>query len=76
MSQTKKQSLAEAVINTAVGFAISLASIFLIFPVFGIESTAVKNVGITVYFTAISIARGYVLRRFFNRKIKQSGTRL
>lgn len=66
--QTKKQSLAEAITNTAVGFAISLASIFIILPVFGIESTPAKNVGITAYFTVISIARGYVLRRVFNRK--------
>lgn len=66
--QTKKQSLTEAITNTGVGFAISLLSIFIIFPVFEIESTPMKNVGITAYFTVVSIVRGYVLRRFFNRK--------
>lgn len=66
--QTKKQSLTEAITNTAVGFVVSLASIFLILPVFGIESTPLKNIGITAYFTVISIARGYVLRRVFNRE--------
>ena len=66
--QTKKQSLTEAITNTAVGFVVSLASIFLILPVFGIESTPLKNIGITAYFTVVSIARGYVLRRVFNRE--------
>ena len=68
MSQSKKQSLIEAITNTAVGFGISLLSIFIIFPVLGIHSTPGKNVAITLYFTVISIARSYVLRRFFNRK--------
>lgn len=68
--QTKKQSLTESITNTFVGFGISLLSIFLIFPIFGIESTPIKNIGITLYFTLISIARGYVLRRFFNSKSK------
>lgn len=66
--QTKKKSLAEAVTNTAVGFGISLAATFIIFPLLGIESSAGKNVLITLFFTVISILRGYVLRRFFNRK--------
>lgn len=54
--------------NECVGFGISLASIFIIFPLVGIESTPIKNIGITAYFTVISIVRGYVLRRWFNKK--------
>ena len=68
MTQSKKQSLTEAVTNTFVGFGVSLASIFIIFPLVGIESTPIKNIGITAYFTVISIVRGYVLRRWFNKK--------
>lgn len=70
--QSKKHSLFEAVTNTGVGFLISLASIFIIFPIVGIESTPGKNIGITAYFTVISIARGYLLRRFFTRKTKKA----
>lgn len=71
MSQSKKQSFIEACTNTAVGFGISLLSIFIILPLLGIHSTPGKNVTITLYFTGISIARSYVLRRFFNRsKVK------
>lgn len=65
--QTKKNSLIEAVTNTAVGFGISLAATFAIFPVMGIESSPSKNLVITLFFTVISILRGYLLRRLFNR---------
>ncbi len=66
--QTKKHSLIEAITNTAVGFFISLSATFLIFPIVGIESTGFKNVVITLFFTVISVFRGYVIRRFFNKK--------
>lgn len=68
MTQTKTQSLIEAMTNTAVGFGISLAATFVIFPVLGIATTPSKNLLITLFFTAISIIRGYVIRRWFNKK--------
>lgn len=66
--QTKRNSLIEAITNTAVGFCISLLATFIIFPIVGVESTGTKNVIITLFFTVISIIRGYVLRRVFNKK--------
>jgi len=66
--QTKKQSLTESLTNTAIGYVISLLSLFVIFPILGIESSTSKNIVITLYFTIISIVRSYVLRRFFNNK--------
>nr|WP_319265397.1 hypothetical protein [uncultured Draconibacterium sp.] len=68
--QTKKQSIIESVTNTAVGYGISLISLFVVFPIVGIESSPAKNITISAYFTLISIARGYLLRRFFNKKHK------
>jgi len=70
--QTKKQSLTEAITNTAVGFAISYASTFLIFPLLGIATNARANLIIVIYFTIISILRGYVVRRWFNKKPSES----
>ncbi|WP_199287737.1 DUF7220 family protein [Pseudotamlana carrageenivorans] len=70
MTQTKTQSLIEAITNTAVGFGISLAATFVIFPVLGIATTPSKNLLITLFFTAISIIRGYVIRRWFNTEVK------
>lgn len=74
MSQTKKQSLIEAITNTAVGFIISLLSISIILPIMGFESTTGQNLTLTVYFTFISIARGYILRRIFNKPRKNMNT--
>ena len=67
LKQTKKQSVLETITNTAVGFAISLAATFFIFPVLNIESTGSKNVAVTIFFTVISLLRGYVIRRIFNK---------
>ena len=67
--QTKKQSFIEAVSNTAIGFAISLVASFIIFPIVGIASSGKQNVVVVVFFTAISIIRGYVVRRYFNKKL-------
>ncbi len=67
MKQSKKDSLIESMTNTAIGFTISLASTFIIFPLVGIQSTGFKNVLITIFFTVVSIARGYVIRRYFNK---------
>ena len=66
--QTKKQSFIEALTNTAVGFLISLAATFVVFPLVGVESTGAKNILITLFFTGISILRSYILRRLFNKK--------
>lgn len=66
--QTKRQSFTEALVNVAIGYSISLISLFIIFPIVGIESTTSKNVMITLYFTIISIGRSYLLRRYFNNK--------
>lgn len=66
MKQTKKQSFIESIANTFIGFIISLASTFMIFPLMNVASTPSKNIAITVFFTVISIIRGYVIRRYFN----------
>jgi flagellar motor component MotA len=66
--QTKKQSLYESLTNTAVGFIISYVALFPINYMLGIESNPGKNVIVVICFTIISIVRGYVLRRIFNKR--------
>lgn len=68
--QSKKQSLLESFVNIFVGFIISFASTFLIFPLVGFESTSSKNLIITIFFTVISFLRSYILRRIFNKESK------
>lgn len=64
--QTRLQSLIETFINVAIGYGVALASQLLIFPLFGIHIPLSSNLLIGVFFTVISIVRGYVVRRLFN----------
>ena len=64
--QKKKTSLIEALINTAIGYFVALATQVIIFPWFGIDATLGQQVTIGVIFTVVSIVRGYFVRRMFN----------
>lgn len=66
MSQSRKQSLAETVINVAIGYVVAIGSQLAIFPLFGIHVSLSDNLWIGAWFTVISIARGYAVRRLFN----------
>jgi hypothetical protein len=64
--QTKLGSVIEALANIVVGFAINWCANMVILPWFGfnIKPLAAFNMGLV--FTAVSLARSYVLRRWFN----------
>lgn len=67
MSQTQVGSLAESLANIAVGFGINWSANMIFLPMFGFGSiTAAKAFGIGLVFTAISLIRQYVIRRYFN----------
>lgn len=66
MAQTRVGSLAEAGANIAVGFTINWTANMLVLPLFGFHVTGGQAFGIGVIFTGISLARSYVLRRWFN----------
>lgn len=67
MSQTRRHSLIETTTNTALGLVLSVLLSTVVYPMFGHAFTLPQNVGITLIFTVASIARGYVVRRAFNR---------
>lgn len=68
MSQRKAISLLESCLNVGSGFVLSLIVWeFVIEPLFGIEKSLRENIGITGIFTVISIVRGYIWRRLFNK---------
>ena len=68
MSQSRTGSLCESLVNVAIGYSVALASQLLVFPLYGIHVPLSTNIGIGLWFTAISIARSYVVRRVFNRR--------
>jgi hypothetical protein len=67
MSQTKRGSAAEVAANLAVGYVVNFIGNLVVLPLFGFASlTFWKNIQIGLVFTAISVVRQYVLRRWFN----------
>lgn len=71
--QTKTQSMLEACANVLIGYSVALLSQLLIFPMFGIHVPLSSNLAIGAWFTAISLIRSYVLRRWFNGGPKFQG---
>lgn len=77
MSQSKKGSLVEALINTAIGFGINFTANLLILPLFGFESLTLEtNFYIGLAYTLISVVRSYVIRRWFNKHIVAAAQKL
>lgn len=68
MTQTRKKSVIEILVNQAIGYVFSFLSALIIFPILGIESSIGDNLILTLYFTVMSLIRSYVVRRYFNKK--------
>ena len=65
--QSKRNSAFEAATNVAIGYLVSVLANVLILPLFGYNVTIGDSFAIGLAFTAVSLARSYVLRRLFNR---------
>lgn len=76
MSQTRTSSFVEAVINTTIGFVISLVLTAVVLPAYGHAVSLSQNLQITGIFTVASIVRSYVLRRWFNARIHRAAIHL
>lgn len=64
--QSRLMSLAEAVVNVAVGYLVAVAAQAVIFPLFGISASLGEHLAIGLLFTGVSLVRSYSLRRLFN----------
>ena len=76
MMQTRLSSLIEAVINVAIGFAVSLVITSIVLPAYGHPVSWADTLQITGIFTVASIARSYFVRRYFNARIHAAALRL
>jgi len=66
--QTKTNSIIESITNTGIGLLTTLIFSPIIYNIIGMEYTY-KQLGMaTILFTILSIVRGYVVRRWFNKK--------
>lgn len=67
MGQSRLGSFVEAMTNIAIGYVINFAANLLILPQFGYNVTVHDTIWIGLCFTGISIARSFIIRRWFNR---------
>lgn len=65
MTQSRTMSLIEAVTNVVVGYVLAIVTQIIVFPWFGLEAALSEHLFIGLAFVAVSLARGYVLRRLF-----------
>jgi len=66
VSQSRRMSFIETIAGVAIGFVVSVLASMVVYPMFGHAFTLGQNIGITIIFTVLSIARGYLVRRAFN----------
>ena len=67
MKQSRLMSLVEAITNVVVGYVLAIATQIVVFPWFGIEAGLSDHLTIGLVFVAVSLVRGYLLRRLFER---------
>ena len=65
MQQSRRASLIEAVTNTVVGYALAVSMRVAVCPLFWLQVDVIENLGLGLIFTAVSVVRGYAMRRFF-----------
>ena len=65
--QSRRMSLVEAATNVIVGYVLAVGMQILIFPMFGIQIALGDQLSIGIAFTGVSLIRGYMLRRLFER---------
>jgi hypothetical protein len=68
VSQSKQASIAEAVVNTVVGFSLAWIAQMSICWFYGIPLSGQDNAIITFWMTVVSLLRSYIIRRLFNAR--------
>lgn len=68
MKQRRLHSLFESMTNVFIGYGVAVLSQLIVFPMFEIRLPFTDNLLIGAWFTAISVARSYAVRRWFTRR--------
>jgi hypothetical protein len=76
MTQTRLGSFIEACINVLIGFWINFLANLVILPLIGFHISVGQNLFIGVLYTIVSVARSYVIRRWFNARLHAAAERI
>ena len=69
--QSRLASFIEALTNVAIGMVVSFFGQIVVSHWYNLPLNVTQNMQIVLFFTVLSVARSYVLRRVFNRRIKR-----
>lgn len=69
--QSKKQSLIETITSVFVGWLIGVILNLTVLPLFDYNITVTDSLWVSLIFTIVSVIRGYLIRRTFNRMEKR-----
>lgn len=76
MNQTRLGSFIEVLFNITIGFAINWVANILILPLYGFQITGGQAFSMGLLFTAISVVRSYIIRRWFNARLHRAAEML
>jgi hypothetical protein len=66
MTQARRHSALETVTSTGLGFVVSWLATPPIMALFDVHTSHTQAAGITAIYTALSLVRGYIVRRAYN----------
>ena len=69
--QSKLMSLVESLTNVAIGMVVSFFGQIVVSHWYNLPLNVTQNMQIVLFFTVLSVARSYVVRRWYNRRIKR-----
>jgi hypothetical protein len=73
--QSRRQAMVEAWTNIVIGFSINAGLNLLLLPLVGAHVSASQNFWLGVVYTAVSLVRSYVIRRYCDRHIHHFAAR-
>ena len=69
--QSKLMSLIESLTNVAIGMVVSFFGQIVVSHWYNLPLNVTQNMQIVLFFTVLSVLRSFVVRRWFNRRIKR-----
>jgi len=73
MKQTRLESLLEVNINIFIGWLVSMGiTLYIVVPIWHLSWSLADSFWVTMIYTVAAIARGYIVRRFFNAELHKA----
>ena len=69
--QSRLASLIESLTNVAIGMVVSFFGQIVVSHWYNLPLNVTQNMQIVLFFTVLSVLRSFVVRRWFNRRIKR-----